>query len=298
MPLVKLLLVQELALDTMNTEVVEHTQLLLPSSLTSAQRTAVCTPTLLDFEWRLRRAAAFEALGDLRRALCLTAQVFGFRRRRTLGQRENTRVGRLKESTDRRTKFYADTYRRHRAMMLVLDPNRDDWTSILKPLEAHDVKPLKTAWMDKVTQEKMQRRSKKRAAKQRLRKLRDEGVNVEGMDTMNLDNESESRRILSWIWMIPGSDLVQGQGEFDVLGHVEGVCFFGKYGYKSITNTMDSSLSSLHRVVQGSCACPALGGATEEGCRRDALCIGIPSTSCWMVGGKGNWTIGRWPRTE
>ncbi|KIJ44557.1 hypothetical protein M422DRAFT_47290 [Sphaerobolus stellatus SS14] len=77
---------------------------------------------------------------------------------------------------------------------------------LLLPLNAQDVKPLKIAWMDMEMQEKMKLRAKKRSARHQARELEEQGLDKGALAAMEMaDGESESRRTISWIWMVPGS---------------------------------------------------------------------------------------------
>ena len=79
---------------------VELMTLWLPLALPLAIRRQICPPQFCNFEWCLHQAAAYEALEELHQALCLTAQLFGFRHHQTLIQWEGTCANRLKQATN------------------------------------------------------------------------------------------------------------------------------------------------------------------------------------------------------
>ncbi|KIJ35544.1 hypothetical protein M422DRAFT_262126 [Sphaerobolus stellatus SS14] len=81
---------------------VEKITLYMPSDVPLDKRSG-CSATLLDYEWQLRRAAAFESLREVQRYLCLASHLFGHQYRRKEGQREGTRSDRLKKSNQGRT---------------------------------------------------------------------------------------------------------------------------------------------------------------------------------------------------
>jgi len=87
-----------------------------------------------------------------------TPCIHGFQGHRYQVQRENTRSGSLKKANRQRTKLHAELYCRHYAAMKVLGSSCDDcydWESLY-----HDLKPLKTGWMDRTIRNEMETRKK------------------------------------------------------------------------------------------------------------------------------------------
>ncbi|KAH7904101.1 hypothetical protein BJ138DRAFT_1175416 [Hygrophoropsis aurantiaca] len=149
--------------DTANSqeEKVYEIKLWLPSQLPD---NITCDHRLLEYEWKLRLAQAYDSLNDLRHNLRMTTCLFKFKDKNIRGQRPNTRARTIITNTEARTHFAAAKYKAARQRLVRLAqriPCSDEWTVELKELDTS-------------------------------RDLRKLGEGHEG--------ESEGNRTLSWIW--------------------------------------------------------------------------------------------------
>ncbi len=138
--------------------------LLLPSAATSL---AACHPILLEHEWRLRYAQAFDALADLRGHLEVRTHLYKFKNRFARGQRANTRSQNLIKAVDAKVTGDAERYRAAYAALQRMAPRlaKHHWDVYLKPLLATDIRHV----------------------------------------TEGEDGQSEGRRSMSWIWKASAS---------------------------------------------------------------------------------------------
>ena len=145
-------------------ETPERTTLFMPSEL---PQSAACDRKLFQYEWRLRFAQALEILNDLRRHLRLRRSFRKIKDRFTRGVRANTRARGVVASIEETIKMDTQRYRHVRKALEALATRLGD----------------KFGWDGE------------------LRELRDEDVR-EMQEDPNTD--SEGRRMLSWIWKMPG----------------------------------------------------------------------------------------------
>jgi hypothetical protein len=150
------------------TEQPETTPLFLPSSVPLSLRTTGCIPELAEKERRLRLAQADDALHELRRQLRISATLRDYKRVQVGGtsQKMNTRTRSLLGRFHDKTMRCAERYSAAFKVLSALDPN-GDWTHHLKFLDH----------------------------KKDLRSPRRDD-----------DDPSESKRELSWIWLVPRND--------------------------------------------------------------------------------------------
>ncbi|TFK88753.1 hypothetical protein K466DRAFT_488291 [Polyporus arcularius HHB13444] len=136
--------------------------LLLPSAATT-----LSDRPLLDLEWRLRYAQAFDALGDLRGHLEVRAHLYKFKDRFARGQRANTRSHTIIKTVDAKIDGDAERYRAAYGALkaLAVPLVKTDWQSRLQPLLQADIRHVTEAE----------------------------------------DGESEGRRKMSWIWKATAS---------------------------------------------------------------------------------------------
>lgn len=133
--------------------------LLLPSS---AIAFSPCAPELLEQEWRLRYAQAFDALADLRGHLEVRSHLYKFKDRFVRGQRANTRAQSIVKQADSKIDTDAQRYRAAYSALSALSPRlgKSDWQGHLRPLQAVDIRHV----------------------------------------TEGEEGQSEGRRTMSWIW--------------------------------------------------------------------------------------------------
>ncbi|KAL1948716.1 hypothetical protein VTO73DRAFT_10522 [Trametes versicolor] len=135
--------------------------LLLPSA---AYPVSPCSATLLDHEWRLRYAQAFDSLDDLRGHLEVRTHLYKFKDRFARGQRPNTRAMSIIKAVESKITIDATRYRIARAALYNLCGvlRKLDWQDHLRPLADADIRHI----------------------------------------TDGADGQSEGRRTLSWIWTV------------------------------------------------------------------------------------------------
>lgn len=199
----------------------ERLRLLLPSSLPPSIRFSPALASLVDKEFRLRRAQAQDALRDLRQSLCVRWHLLRQKRSAVRGQRANTRANTVIAENSARTNRHADRYRRARAALDALGPNRDGWKSELLKLEDTDIQPLHQGRFADDEKQRMKTRSGTSRSMQE-----EAAAQTEPGSTAVILEESEGRRRISWIWMAPGvlaeggdeaevvSDSTMGEGEY------------------------------------------------------------------------------------
>ncbi|RPD56066.1 hypothetical protein L226DRAFT_546322 [Lentinus tigrinus ALCF2SS1-7] len=135
----------------------------IPLLLPSANVTTVpASPNLMELEWRLRRAQAFDALADLRAHLEVRSHLYKFKDRFARGQRANTRAQTIIKQAEVKIDEDAARYRAAYAALrsLANTLGKAGWEADFAPLHAADIRHV-----------------------------------TEGME-----GESEGRRTLSWIW--------------------------------------------------------------------------------------------------
>lgn len=139
------------------------TPLLLPSSL--PPRTVVETK-FQDFEWRLRRAQATDALHSLRQSLRLQAHIVNFKYRFDRGQHENLRSNDIIKRVRVKVDDSVERYRVARKALSHLGPilKQTGWASALPILRDEDVRQM----------------------------------------AHGLEGDTEGHRTLSWIWTSQG----------------------------------------------------------------------------------------------
>ncbi|KAI0702837.1 hypothetical protein C8T65DRAFT_709367 [Cerioporus squamosus] len=154
---------QLLAADE-NASLVYNLPLFLPSNSAVVK---TCDATLLEHEWRLRFAQAFDALADLRGHLEVRTHLYKFKNRFARGQRANTRSQSLINAVDAKVNGDADRYRAAYAALqrMALHLGKQNWDVDLRPLLASDVRHV----------------------------------------TEGEDGQSEGRRKISWIWKASSS---------------------------------------------------------------------------------------------
>jgi hypothetical protein len=158
-----------------NVEQPETAQLFLPSSISSSLRATGCAPGLQDKERRLRLAQADDGLHELRRQLRISATLRDYKRVQVGGtsQKMNTRMHTLLSRFHDKTMRCSERYNAAREALLKLDPH-GDWTRRFKHLDP-----------------KTDLRSPRR----------------------NEDDPGESRRELSWIWLVSRDVGTMASGE-------------------------------------------------------------------------------------
>ncbi|RPD55075.1 hypothetical protein L227DRAFT_615722 [Lentinus tigrinus ALCF2SS1-6] len=133
--------------------------LLLPSALLPAIHSS---PALMELEWRMRHAQAFDALADLRGHLEVRSHLYKFKDRFARGQRANTRAQTIIKQSEAKIEGDAARYRAaYAALRALATPlGKTGWDTDLAQLHAADIRHV----------------------------------------TEGVEGESEGRRTMSWIW--------------------------------------------------------------------------------------------------
>lgn len=155
--------------------------LFLPSSLPSR---VLVKKILYSYEFRLRRAQAYEALDELRGHLRLRTHMWQYKDKNIRGQSANTRSNNLISKVQTRANASATKYRAAHAALHTLSKHTGDvgWAESLQELNDDDIRAF-TDDADGETQAEKRRREKKNKGKKGL---------------------GEGRKKLSWIWMVVG----------------------------------------------------------------------------------------------
>lgn len=155
--------------------------LYLPSKLPARSRKR-CPTKLLEYEFQLREAEAYESLDELRQHLRLRSYEWNYKKRHTIGQSAQTRAQNLIARVESKVRTSANNYNSARdamvdlATLLHIQPT---WQRTLKKLEQDDIRHLSEV----------------------------------------KNGETEGRRKPSWIWMTDG---VASEETSDDVGLQEG----------------------------------------------------------------------------
>lgn len=124
----------------------EMLPLLLPSQIPPS---ALCHPTLLDYEWQLREGQAHEALDNLRLHLRLRSYLTTFKNQWVRGQRPTTRARSIIETVQQNINSDSTTYRAARNALVALAARlgKSGWDSILRELLDGDIRTITSGEM-------------------------------------------------------------------------------------------------------------------------------------------------------
>lgn len=200
----------------------ENLAIHLPSSLSSADRTTIYIPGVVDVEDRLRYGEACEALESLRRQLRTRTFTTKFKAKHVVGQGAYTRTRVLQDQIEAKLRVARARYCAARAALLALR-GPGEWEEVLQVLKAEDVRALNERTL--TVEEK--------DAEERARQLA--GV-VDSTDDQDPDRSievrpigvveiGEGRRQLSWIWYRVSAGEVERHGA-GTLHEGKGFCLF------------------------------------------------------------------------
>lgn len=195
----------------------------LPSSL--PLRTPA-SQKLVEYEFRLRMAQAFEALEEIRRHLRLRTHMYRYKDRHVVGQRANTRSRNLLSRVQTKVDAGATKYTRARNALatLALRTGTVGWDTQLQKLSDEDLR----AFTD--DSEKERERKGRKTAQGKKGNVAQKKAQALG----------EGHKTLSWIWKVVG---VRDDGNDE--GVQEGV-----YAYAMLSVcVLTLPLSASHRVV-------------------------------------------------
>ncbi len=119
----------------------------LPLFLPSKACTQVVVPrVLLEQEWRLRQAQAYDALTDLRGHLEVRAYIYRYKDEQVRGQREGLRSHDIVHGIENKIKIDKQRYRAAYAALTTLAAAlaKYDWRGSLQPLQDSDIRHIST----------------------------------------------------------------------------------------------------------------------------------------------------------
>lgn len=173
----------------------EDVNLFMPSELSSADRLHACVDGTCSVEARVREAATYEALDDLRRCLRTRTYLNKWRVRNISGQRMSTRARSIQHTIQLKVLDAKVRYRHSRHALLVLQGG-GPWEKILQPLRDEDIRALNERVMTDL--EKAQREHRIRTGTA-YDEDADEGIAITGL-------RGDGQRTLSWIWYLVSND--------------------------------------------------------------------------------------------
>lgn len=214
MPGLRGVLADPSALDDAADSNAEDTALFMPSDLSSIDRGRACIEGACVVEARVREAATYEALEDLRRCLRTRTYLNKWRVRNISGQRLSTRARSIQHTVQLRVLDAKVRYRHSRHALLVLQGG-GSWERILQPLRDEDIRALNERVMTEV--EKAQREHRIRTGTA-YDEDADEGIPLTGL-------RGEGQRTLSWIWFLVNDDenseeMIEGMFCYSLVVHL------------------------------------------------------------------------------
>lgn len=208
MPGLRTVLVDPSVLDDTAGSFAENASLYMPSALPGDDRLRACISGVVEVETRIREAAAFEALEDLRRTLRTRTYINRWRVKHISGQHMTTRTRSIQHTVDLRVLDAKVRYRQSRAALVALR-GPGIWEDELRELRDEDVRTLNDR--ERTQTEKEQREYRIRNGTQNAGDAQ-EGVPLAGL-------LGDGTRTLSWIWMTASSDensaeMIEGEFSF------------------------------------------------------------------------------------
>ena len=199
----------------------EDLSLWLPSEIPLNRQRAVCFEGLPEMEARLRKAQCLDSLEGIRHVLRIKTRLIQFKNKNIRGQRGGTRSRAVIDRVHERAQGFVLKYRAARAAALAL-VGEDAWDKSLQELLDGDIR----AYTDP---NHLQRGPGRRGTREDDVEEEDELV-LEDPSPLSLlpeirtrhDGTGETRRTLSWIWMMEAANPTgtNADGDDDIL-HAE-----------------------------------------------------------------------------
>lgn len=182
----------------------ENVPLWLPSSIPSSRRNDVCAPALPLMEQRLRTAQCHDALDGLRHVLRIKTRMVLFKNKNIRGQRDGLRSRAVIDRVHARARGFAQKYRLSRDARLKLSGS-GEWESVLQVLRDGDIRSY-------TDPNRLRKGPGRRGTREDEEGPEDEetGDAAARGDGISLlpevrsvrDGTGETRRTLSWIWLM------------------------------------------------------------------------------------------------
>jgi hypothetical protein len=210
MPGLQQCLLESLAEDTHPEEI----KLWLPSALPPVHAVIACVPALPEIEDKLRTAHCCDALESLRHILRVKTRMVQFKNKNIRGQREGLRSTSVIDRVNLKARHMTEKYRRARAAKLAL-VGEGRWCEVLKPLADGDVRAytdpnrIRMRTGRKGTVEVDESHQPWRGGEiSSAAGHNDDDAKVEldiTPETRSVrDGTGETRKTLSWIWLMEG----------------------------------------------------------------------------------------------
>jgi len=190
----------------------ENIPLRLPLSLNPDNRRAVCIGKVVDYEEKLRTAQCYDLLEKIRHVLRVKSRMVLFKNKNIQGQAAGTRSRTVINCVQDRAKYLSQHYRVARVAKLALT-GPGAWEHDLRTLKDNDVH----SYQDPNRLIKRKGRRGTLEDEQLLANTKSHIEETGGIDLMpesrgRRDGTGETRRTLSWIWLVERRDGVYEDG--------------------------------------------------------------------------------------
>lgn len=202
----------------------EDIDLWLPSTLSPVSRSTTCPPSLCEIEEKLRTAQCNDALESIRHILRVKSRMVLFKHKQVRGQREGTRSRAVIDRVHARARAAAEKYRASReAKYWLCGPG--DWEKRLRPLLDSDIRAYQDPnklkpWVGRRgTAEDTSDEEAERVGNQRAGPVPVETSTIDLLTEARgvRDGTGESRRTISWIWVVEGFNVGEECADDDIL---------------------------------------------------------------------------------
>ncbi|KAJ3500804.1 hypothetical protein NLJ89_g9630 [Agrocybe chaxingu] len=179
----------------------EDQELWLPSRLPVDVRQRICVEGLPRIEEKLRTAQCYSALNAIRHVLKIKSRLVKFKNKNVRGQREGTRSRAIIDRVHERARAIAAKYRAGRAAKLQLS-GPGDWETELQVLQDGDIRGYQDP-------NRLRQRAGRRGTLEDGQidtstpaEMETEEFSLLPEERSRRDGTGESRRTLSWIWLM------------------------------------------------------------------------------------------------
>lgn len=186
----------------------EHVPLWLPSSLTPEMRRIACGVNIEAYEEKLRTAQCHDLLEKIRHLLRVKTRMVQFKNKNIRGQVAGTRSRTVINRVQDRARYLSQHYRIARAAKLALS-GPGDWEKNLRELNDSDVRSYQDP--DRLQKRKGRKGTLEDEQLEAATTVHNEEQEGGGIDLMaekrsRRDGTGETRRTLSWIWLVERGD--------------------------------------------------------------------------------------------
>ncbi|PPQ86610.1 hypothetical protein CVT24_009822 [Panaeolus cyanescens] len=198
----------------------EDQKIWLPSDLPADVREELCYEGLANQEEKLRTGQCTDSLESLRNSLKLKLRLLKDKNQNVRGQKEGTRSRTLIDRAHEKAMVAAEKYRWARSRRMALSGD-GDWTKTFKVLNDGDIRSFRDAEPRKAGGRKGTLEDDQVEEAMAVESSNDvEEENVE-LESGRREASGETRRTLSWIWLLPKSSDAIDDDENDSYLRVE-----------------------------------------------------------------------------